>query len=187
MPFVDYVRPLLNRLQRTTVLSGEIARPKLRSFIKNYGLRWQRQFVNFGRPVTVLGYVSDDPSQPTIDFAFQTGVYALYDGSELVYVGRAVKGERPLGERLRFHHNDEMKTDRWTTFSWFGFRSVVQEGRLQKESHAVRTVKTVDVAEVFEGLMIEFIRPRLNNRGGDLSHIDKYLQIRPETSDRQSA
>ena len=161
-------------------MSDRIAAPKISGLIKTYGLRWKRELVDFRKPVTVLGCAASDKARTVVDLAAQTGVYALYDGPELVYVGRAVRGKRPLGERLRAHHNDSQKTDRWITFSWFGFRSVNRTGELQSEKHAVRSVKTVEAAEIFEGLMIEFIRPRLNNRGGDLLHVDKYVQLMGE-------
>lgn len=163
-------------------MKDEAALPKLRTFIKNYGLRWQRQFVNFKNPASILGYAQGDKKKQAVDFASQTGVYALYDGPELVYIGRAVNGERPLGSRLARHHVDPIKADRWTNFSWFGFRIVNKTLKLQPEALPKRLVSGEDVAELFEGLMIEFIAPRLNNRGGDLSRVAKFDQIKPEGS-----
>ena len=163
-------------------MKDEAALPKLRTFIRNYGLRWQRQLVDFKNPTSILGYALGDKKKQAVDFAPQTGVYALYDGPELVYIGRAVKGERPLGSRLARHHVDPIKTDRWTNFSWFGFRIVNKTLKLQPEALPKRLVSAEDVAELFEGLMIEFIAPRLNNRGGDLSRVAKFNQIRPEGS-----
>lgn len=160
-------------------MNNEAAVPRIRSFIKNYGLRWQRQLVDFRSSKSVLGYAAGDRSKLVVDFAYQTGVYALYDGPELVYVGRAVNGVRPLGARLARHHTDPLKTDRWTNFSWFGFRIVNKTLDLQAEALPKRQVSAADVAELFEGLMIEFLAPRLNNRGGDLSRIAKYIQVKP--------
>ncbi|GBR19634.1 hypothetical protein AA105894_2360 [Asaia spathodeae NBRC 105894] len=110
----------------------------------------------------------------------QTGVYALYDGPELVYVGRAVDGKDSLGTRLRQHNRDSRKADRWTAFSWIGFRKVNGNGSMQPEKLAIRQIAARDAALIIEGIIIEFLSPRLNNRGGDLSKIQLYNQVRVE-------
>ncbi|GAC1524168.1 MAG: hypothetical protein NVS2B16_32600 [Chloroflexota bacterium] len=49
---------------------------------------------------------------------------------------------------------------------------------MQAEKIPTRQIMTSDAAQVIEGLIIEFVRPRLNNRGGDLFHVAKYIQSR---------
>ncbi len=151
------------------------------SFIQNFGIRWQRQFVHFGRrgshPKCLAGYLVTERVK-VVDFWQQTGVYALYDGPELVYVGRATEGQQPLGSRLAAHDRDPKKADRWTAFSWFGFRKANKDGSLQPEFLPNRNIGTRDAAQIVEGLLIEFLSPRLNNRGGDLADVEHYAQVR---------
>lgn len=153
--------------------------------VQNFGLRWRRNQVNFGRRgrggrAALCGFdaAAKQADRRMVDFWEQTGVYALYDGPELVYVGRATKGDEPLGVRLAQHNRDPRKSDRWTAFSWLGFRRVNNDGSLQASYLPQRSIGTEEAARVFEGILIELLSPRLNNRGGDLAHIPRYAQWR---------
>ena len=159
--------------------------------VQNFGIRWRREHLKFGRrgrggQGTLMGFRADAPvkERKNVNFWTQTGVYALYDGPELVYVGRAIKGNEPIGERLAAHNRDPKKADRWTAFSWLGFRRVNKDKTptLQAEPLPQRQVKTEDAAILIEGFLIEFLSPRLNNRGGDLGHIPQYAQFRGDDS-----
>lgn len=151
--------------------------------VQCFGIRWRRNLVDFGKPGrgqkgSLIGFRMDDIDRVEVDFWTQTGVYALYDGPELVYVGRATKGDDSLGKRLAAHNRDPAKADRWTAFSWFGFRRVNQDGSLHAIRLPGRHIGAEEAAKVFEGLLIEFLSPRLNNRGGDLGHVPQYAQFR---------
>lgn len=155
--------------------------------VQCFGIRWRRNLVDFGKPGrgqkgSLIGFRTDDSSRTKVDFWPQTGVYALYDGPELVYVGRATKGDDSLGKRLAAHNRDPGKADRWTAFSWFGFRRVNQDGSLHATRLPGRHIGAGEAAKVFEGLLIEFLSPRLNNRGGDLVHVPQYAQFRHDTT-----
>jgi hypothetical protein len=156
-----------------------------KKLVQNFGIRWRRDYVNFGRPGPggqgqLLGFLASAGVQEreNVDFWTQTGVYALYDGPELVYVGRATKGNEPIGDRLAAHNRNAKMSDRWTAFSWLGFRKVNKDLTLQHAALPQRQVKTEAAAILIEGLLIEFVSPRLNNRGGDLSHIPRFAQTR---------
>ena len=154
--------------------------------VQCFGIRWRRNLVDFGKrgpgqKGSLIGFRVDDKDRTEVDFWTQTGVYALYDGPELVYVGRATKGDDSLGTRLAAHNRDPKKADRWTAFSWFGFRSVNRDGSLHATKLPGRHIGAEEAAKVFEGLLIEFLSPRLNNRGGDLAHVPQFAQFRRDT------
>jgi hypothetical protein len=158
---------------------------KKTGLITCYGIRWRREFASFGsrgpgNAGSLKGYRLDDKNKNSVNMWSQTGVYALYDGPELVYIGRAVDGSHSLGTRLRQHHSNARKADRWTAFSWLGFRSVNGNGQLQAERLPKRQISARDTAVIMDGIIIEFLNPRLNNRGGDLSTIPLYNQVRLE-------
>jgi hypothetical protein len=62
-----------------------------------------------------------------VDFNGQLGIYLLYDGREVIYVGRTT--DRPLGRRL-FEHTVDRMSARWDRFSWFGLLPVSDKGSL---------------------------------------------------------
>lgn len=62
-----------------------------------------------------------------VDFYKQLGIYLLYDGREVIYVGRTT--DRPLGRRLYEHTMDRMSA-RWDRFSWFGLLPVSDSGQI---------------------------------------------------------
>ncbi len=160
-------------------------RPSTAGAVQCFGIRWRRNLVNFGKPGarqkgSLVGFQIGKRKRTKVDFWDQTGVYALYDGPELVYVGRAIKGNDSLGKRIAAHNREPAKADRWTALSWFGFRKVNLDGSLQSERLPSRLIQTADMAKVFEGLLIEFLSPRLNKRGGDLDHVPRYAQFRAD-------
>lgn len=58
------------------------------------------------------------------NFINQRGIYILYNNYGPYYVGLTC--ERGLGLRLRDHLKDRHE-DKWTRFSWFGFRELANE------------------------------------------------------------
>jgi hypothetical protein len=110
-----------------------------------------------------------------VDFHKQLGIYLLYDGREVMYVGRAT--ERPLGKRLYEHTADRLST-RWDRFSWFGLLPVSESGDLGvlPESY----LGTMIIPAI-EAILIEAVEPRQNRkRGDDLSAVEYIQKEDPE-------
>ena len=127
-----------------------------------FALRWDRYKVDW-RGGRILG--QQNQNSDIVDFAEQQGVYILYDDSSEVYVGRTTTDN--LYNRLREH--DKHKSARWNKFSWFGFRGVDDQGKL----NAIPTkVNPESLVSVLETVLIEVLNPQDNKRGGD------YLGIR---------
>ena len=139
-----------------------------RLIVNAYGLYWSRSLVNWDPPATnsqakLLG----DAGAGLVNFADQDGIYLLHSGSEIMYVGQSYtpqNGTAGLYNRLRNHHNDNRKSDRWDAFSWFGFRPVSDELTL---GPTPENATTKDVIDLIEGILIEGIMPRLNMRRGE--------------------
>lgn len=96
------------------------------------GYFWSPALVGWGQPGRgarheLLGYYAgqqdgrrgalsaEQRARQTIDAWALPGLYALYKGSTLVYVGQ---GE-PLGARLLSHWRQDHLVGRWDAFSWF--------------------------------------------------------------------
>lgn len=107
-------------------------------FISNYGLFWQRKYVNFGyggNKGTLLGKMDQNNSFP-VDFREQTGIYVLYDKDFIpIYVGQAGNGNETLFSRLKHHTTDDL-CNRWEYFTWFGLRRVSAKRRLAAHGSA---------------------------------------------------
>ena len=72
----------------------------------------------------------------SVEFKDQIGIYILYEPIFTpVYIGQAGFGNANLLQRLRNHRNDHLR-DRWTSFSWFGFRNIGQDGSLYSRQSA---------------------------------------------------
>ena len=102
-----------------------------------------------------------------VNFADQDGIYILHNGNEVAYVGQSYTPTTEtagLYSRLRNHHNDKRKSDRWESFSWFGFRPVNEDGQLLP---AEGSATTKEVINLIEGILIEGLMPRLNMRRGE--------------------
>jgi len=133
-----------------------------------FGMFWKRENVDWDK-TRLLGSQTID-STP-VDFYKQLGVYLLYDGREVIYVGRS--SERPLGRRLYEHTQDRLAT-RWDRFSWFGLLPISEEGELGK---LPKSYKSDSIIPALEAILIEAVEPRQNRkRGDDLSAVE-YLQI----------
>ncbi len=147
-----------------TAAEDAAANPE-RFTVKAYGLYWDRGQVDWGPTNGQIWGQQYDQSRP-VNFADQDGIYLLHKGSEIAYIGqtRTERGKSGLYARLRYHHNDRRKSDRWDAFSWFGFRPVADNGDLLP---APDGGNLVDVINVIEAMLIEGLMPRLNMRGGD--------------------
>ena len=132
--------------------------------VNAYGLYWNRAVVDWqsSDKGQLLGQAGGNP----VNFADQDAIYLLHHGNEVVYVGqsRTVQSTAGLYKRLKAHHTNFRRTDRWDMFSWFGFRPVGEDGTL---SFAPETASVVDAINVLEAILIEGLMPRLNMRRGE--------------------
>jgi len=93
-----------------------------------------------------------------VDFNKQLGIYLLYDGREVIYIGRTT--DRPLGRRLYEHTSDRMAA-RWDRFSWFGLLPVSEAGTLETLPLTYDAAKMIPA---LEAILIEALEPRQNRK-----------------------
>ncbi|MEQ8762549.1 MAG: HTH domain-containing protein [Planctomycetota bacterium] len=136
--------------------------------IHAFGMFWDRDQVLWKSSPAILGLqqIGADP----VDMSGQRGVYLLYDGREVVYVGRST--ERPLGSRLYEHTYDRLRT-RWDRFSWFGLCAVGDDGRLTEPEGGHTSTQFITA---MEALLIEALEPGQNRRRGDGFSAVEFIQ-----------
>lgn len=142
-----------------------------------FGMYWERAFVQWVGSPQLLG--RQQVKAKTVDFSTQRGVYLLYDGREVVYVGRVT--ERALGVRLYEHTQDPLRS-RWNRFSWFGLLSVTQDGQLREVPYVTTTEL---LAATLEALLVEGLEPPQNRRRGDGFTAVEYLQVEDPAIEQQ--
>ncbi len=141
--------------------------------ITSFGVFWRRNMISWAATPRILGMQSIGATP--VDFHAQLGIYLLYDGREVIYVGRST--ERPLGRRLFEHTIDRLST-RWDRFSWFGLLPVSEKGQLDKLPPQYLSDKIVPA---MEAVLIEALEPRQNRkRGDDLSAVEYIQKEDPE-------
>jgi hypothetical protein len=138
------------------------------SIITSFGMFWRRTFVSWTSSAKLLG-MQQIGSAP-VNFAGQYGIYLLYDGREVIYVGRST--DRPLGRRLFEHTFDRLAT-RWDRFSWFGVLPVSDDGTL---GEMPPSYPSQSVIPALEAVLIEALEPRQNRRRGDDLAAVEYIQ-----------
>jgi hypothetical protein len=155
--------------------------PKSYGIIRAFGMYWRRDFVDWKSAPTILGSLSETAKTAkatevqALDFCNQHGVYFLLDGSEVVYVGRAV--DRPLGMRLHEHTFDRLN-GRWDRFSWFGLLSLSENGKITDQGLNTITATVNDIIVMMEALLIEGLEPKQNRKRGDTGFKDiEYIQV----------
>lgn len=118
-------------------------------FIKNFGLFWRRDEINWnpGRGAKgafrLLGRQGANyPVFRLADFRDQQGIYILYGDHGSHYVGLTKK--LGLGQRLKNHLTDG-HANQWDRFSWFGFRTVL----IGKNGDGLRKLR--EMAEIAVG------------------------------------
>jgi hypothetical protein len=157
--------------------NGEQSSEDQYDIISSFGMFWRRDFVDWNANSKLLG-MQQIGAEP-VDFYSQNGIYLLYDGREIIYVGRST--DRPLGKRLYEHTADRLST-RWDRFSWFGLLPVSDKGKLGKLPDSYIAKKIVPA---LEAILIEALEPRQNRkRGDDLSAVE-YLQKEDPEIDRK--
>ena len=141
--------------------------------ITSFGMFWRRSFVDWNSKPKLLGM--QQLGAEAVDFHDQIGIYLLYDGREIIYVGRS--SDRPIGRRLYEHTNDRLAT-RWDRFSWFGILPVSDKGTLGKIPDSYNSRQMI---LAFESILIEALEPRQNRkRGDDLSAVEYFQKEDPE-------
>ena len=141
--------------------------------VTSFGMFWRREAVEWTATPKLLGMQRREAT--TVDFCKQLGIYLLYDGREVIYIGRTT--ERSLGRRLYEHTIDRMSA-RWDRFSWFGLLPVSDSGRIGALPEAYGAAKLIPA---LEAILIEALEPRQNRKGGDDLRTVEYLQkIDPE-------
>ena len=150
--------------------------------IQSYGLFWREADVYWGagsQKGQLLGVPAKQLTSGPIDFREQIGVYVLYDGHQMVYVGQSGSKDRRLLSRLRRHRKDAL-AGRWDAFSWFGMRGVLKNGSLSNVNQKAGSplAKSLDL---MEAILIAAAEPALNRQGGRFGkNAVRYIQQRDE-------
>jgi len=163
-------RPELPDSHETTSPAAREASEENNGFLNAFGMFWRRDEVDWSKHGQTLLGVQLKAAQP-VNFADQVGVYILYSGEKVVYVGRIT--EPRLGPRLWEHTRDRL-TGRWDRFSWFGVRAAEDDGTLGPlpgESFAIDML-----VSTMEALLIEGLEPPQNRRRGDGFNATEFIQ-----------
>jgi hypothetical protein len=140
--------------------------------ISSFGMFWKKDAVEWTATPKLLGM--QQIGATPVDFFKQLGIYLLYDGREVIYVGRTT--DRPLGRRLYEHTIDRMSA-RWDRFSWFGLLPVSESGKLEE---LPETYQAATLIPALEAILIEALEPRQNRkRGDDLAAVEYIQRCRP--------
>jgi len=138
------------------------------AIVSSFGMFWRREAIEWVATPKILGM--QQIGATPVDFTKQLGIYLLYDGREVIYVGRST--DRPLGRRLYEHTIDRMSA-RWDRFSWFGLLPVSDSGTLGKLPTTFDATKMIPA---LEAILIEALEPRQNRKRGDDLAAVEYLQ-----------
>ena len=147
--------------------------------IAAFGVYWNRADVDWSptKP-KLLGQESE--ASVVVDFTDQIGIYLLYDGRDVIYIGQSNEGRKhsSIGSRLRAHTRNRLKA-RWDRFSWFGLYPIEPNPRLQT-AKVVPEKKMADakaIVDVLEATLIEAMEPSQNRRQGEYFSGIEYLQF----------
>lgn len=146
--------------------------------VTSFGMFWRKDAVEWVATPKLLGM--QQIGATPVDFNNQLGIYLLYDGREVIYVGRTT--DRPLGRRLYEHTLDRMSA-RWDRFSWFGLLPVAEDGTLGALPMQYDAAKLIPA---LEAILIEALEPRQNRkRGDDLAAVEYLQRVDPEIEKRK--
>ncbi len=141
--------------------------------VSSFGMFWRRDAIQWVATPKLLGM--QQLGATPVDFNKQLGIYLLYDGREVIYIGRTT--DRPLGRRL-FEHTLDRLAARWDRFSWFGLLPVSESGQL---GLLPTTYEAAKIIPALEAILIEALEPRQNRkRGDDLSAVEFIQREDPE-------
>lgn len=165
-------KPTAASLAATSKLTPTVSVPEESEaqydIVTSFGMFWRRNAIEWVATPKILGM--QQIGATPVDFNKQLGIYLLYDGREVIYIGRTT--DRPLGRRLYEHTSDRMAA-RWDRFSWFGLLPVSESGVL---GGLPITYEAAKMIPALEAILIEALEPRQNRkRGDDLSAVE-YIQ-----------
>jgi len=147
--------------------------------ISSFGMFWRKDAIEWTANPKLLGM--QQIGATPVDFCKQLGIYLLYDGREVIYVGRTT--DRPLGRRLYEHTIDRMSA-RWDRFSWFGLLPVSETGGLGALPETYAAAKLIPA---LEAMLIEALEPRQNRkRGDDLAAVEYIQRVDPEIEKKKT-
>lgn len=161
--------------QRADFLPEEDEAPTSTGLINAFGMFWEREAIMWSNAPQLLG--QQQVGSLPVNFCEQIGVYLLYDGSRVVYVGRVI--DQPLGRRL-FQHTRDRLQGRWNRFSWFGLyplKEDTENTRVELDTNYQVTLDTSVLIETLEALLIEGLEPPQNRRRGDNFKATEFLQL----------
>jgi hypothetical protein len=149
--------------------------------INAYGMFWDREKVHWtSKMPRLLGEWQSGAGVTPVNFTEQVGIYLLHDGSRVIYIGQAV--DQGLGARLYQHTKDRL-WGRWNRFSWFGMKSVNDDGKLSDLPREGFTIAGAITA--MEALLIEALEPPQNRRQGEgLKGLEYIQKPDPKVPDR---
>ena len=154
------------------VVESEETEPQY-DIVSSFAMFWRREAVKWLATPRLLGM--QQIGATPVDFNKQLGIYLLYDGREVIYVGRTT--DRPLGRRL-FEHTSDRMSSRWDRFSWFGLLPVSEQGTL---GALPATFDAAKLIPALEAILIEALEPRQNRkRGDDLAAVEYIQRVDPE-------
>jgi hypothetical protein len=146
--------------------------------VTSFGMFWKKEAIEWAATPKLLGM--QQIGATPVDFFKQLGIYLLYDGREVMYVGRTT--DRPLGRRLYEHTIDRMSA-RWDRFSWFGLLPVSDTGNIGELPETYNAAKLIPA---LEAILIEALEPRQNRkRGDDLAAVEYLQKVDPEIEKRK--
>ncbi|SDZ08213.1 HTH domain-containing protein [Nitrosomonas halophila] len=146
--------------------------------VTSFGMFWRKEAIEWTATPKLLGM--QQIGATPVDFCKQLGIYLLYDGREVIYVGRTT--DRPLGRRLYEHTIDRMSA-RWDRFSWFGLLPISDTGQIGVLPDAYVAAKLIPA---LEAILIEALEPRQNRkRGDDLAAVEYLQKVDPEIEKRK--
>ena len=143
--------------------------PSQQSIISAYGRIWSR--AKFAQNnYTLIGKLANSKKSPQIDLSTERGIYVLYDGYKIVYVGQT---KNPIAKRLKSHIKKNNK--QWDSFSWYGIDPVMDNGQICKEKVFCRN--SSDLLDALEAAMILAATPCHNKTRGNHVKGQEYIQI----------
>ncbi|PJK02395.1 hypothetical protein CO612_10255 [Lysobacteraceae bacterium NML71-0210] len=136
--------------------------------VTSFGMFWRRDAVQWTAKPKIWG--KQQLGSTPVDFNKQLGIYLLYDGREVIYIGRTT--DRPLGRRLYEHTLDRLAA-RWDRFSWFGLLPILTNGDLDSLPANYDAAKIIPA---LEAILIEALEPRQNRKRGDDLSAAEFIQ-----------
>lgn len=168
----------ITQLSTAEIVESEEEEEQQYDIITSFGMFWRRESIEWVSTPKILGM--QQIGADSVDFHKQLGIYLLYDGREVIYVGRAA--DRPLGKRL-YEHTLDRFSSRWDRFSWFGLLPISESGSMGKMPEFYEAIKIIPA---IEAILIEALEPRQNRkRGDDLSAVEYIQKEDPEVQKKR--